>query len=296
MTLTGPGAYGRRVIAPSSPTAADSEGGWEAALELGYARRGERTVPTHRRHRGPIRVQKHHEPELGVCQHILVHPPAGMAGGDSVDVDVAVGPGAHAQLTTPGATPWYRSAGPAARQSVRARVDAGATLELLPREHLVFDGAEVVIDTDVTLAADARLVMWDIVALGRPHGDAPFTRGRVHADARIWRAGALVWCDRMRLAADDHRRASALGLGGADVCATLVVAAPHRLALDACHDVETPDPAGARAGITDLGGLVIGRWLGAAVEPARRWLEAMWRALRPQAVGRAALAPRIWRT
>ncbi|PZR01464.1 MAG: urease accessory protein, partial [Flavobacterium psychrophilum] len=53
---------------------------WPAELELAYARHGERTTPVQRRHLGPLRVQKHlyaEGPE--VCQHIIVHPPGGIA-------------------------------------------------------------------------------------------------------------------------------------------------------------------------------------------------------------------------
>ncbi|MDG6402741.1 urease accessory protein, partial [Pseudomonas quasicaspiana] len=56
---------------------------WHAELELGYGRFGDSTRPTQRRHKGPLRVQKHlyaEGPE--VCQHIIVHPPGGIAGGD----------------------------------------------------------------------------------------------------------------------------------------------------------------------------------------------------------------------
>jgi len=282
----------------ATPMPPSSEGGWAAALELAYGRRGDATVPTLRRHVGPLRVQKHHASELGVCEHILVHPPAGMAGGDSVALDVTVGPGAHALLTNPGATVWYRSPrrGVGARQTLRARIEAGATLELLPREHLVFDEAEVTLDAELTLAPDARLVMWEVMALGRPHGDAPFVRGHVRADLRLVRDGVLVYEDRLRLSADDLRRGSPLGLGGADVIATMIVARPQgdgrALDLGACRAIATP----GRAGVTDLGGLVVGRWLGARVEPARAWLEAMWHQLRPAALDRPARAPRIWRT
>src|SRR5690606_12887721 len=81
-----------------------------------------------------LRVQKHlyaEGPE--VCQHIIVHPPGGIAGGDRLDIDVAVGAGAWAQLTSPGAAKWYRAAAPAFQQ-LRLRVEAGATLEWLPRK------------------------------------------------------------------------------------------------------------------------------------------------------------------
>ncbi len=54
---------------------------WHAELELGYARFGDSTRPVQRRHKGPLRVQKHLYAEgPQVCQHIIVHPPGGIAG------------------------------------------------------------------------------------------------------------------------------------------------------------------------------------------------------------------------
>ncbi|WP_288436095.1 urease accessory protein UreD, partial [uncultured Pseudomonas sp.] len=100
---------------------------WLARLELAYARQGDWTRPTTRRHLGPLRVQKHlHAEGSEVCQHIVVHPPGGIAGGDRLDIDVSVGENAWAQLTSPGAAKWYR-ADSAAHQQVELRVAAGAT-------------------------------------------------------------------------------------------------------------------------------------------------------------------------
>jgi urease accessory protein len=66
---------------------------WHAELELAYARFGDCTRPVMRRHLGPLRVQKHlyaEGPE--VCQHIIVHPPGGIAGGDRLDISARVEP------------------------------------------------------------------------------------------------------------------------------------------------------------------------------------------------------------
>jgi len=95
-----------------------------------------------RRHSGPLRVQKALYPEgPGVCQVVVVHPPGGIVGGDSLTIEVAAGRRAHAQLTTPGAAKWYRSAGAVARSDTMLQVAAGALVEWLPQETMLFDGA-----------------------------------------------------------------------------------------------------------------------------------------------------------
>src|SRR5438128_5047024 len=120
----------------SEPLAAS----WKASLSLAFARQGERSVLVGRVHDGPLVVQKPLYPEgMDVCHAIVVHPPGGIAGGDELALRVECAASSHAVLTTPGAAKWYRSAGAWARQSLDFRV--GGTLEWLPRETIVFDGA-----------------------------------------------------------------------------------------------------------------------------------------------------------
>ena len=90
---------------------------WRGHLALRYWRDGERTV-AHDRHDGPLRVLQALYPEgPGVCQHVLVHPPGGVVGGDDLAIRADLGEGAHALVTTPGATRFYRSTGARASQA-----------------------------------------------------------------------------------------------------------------------------------------------------------------------------------
>src|SRR5947209_5420521 len=126
---------------------------WPARLDLAFALREGRTTLVHRAHVGPLVVQKSLYPEGPVvCQCVIVHPPGGIAGGDSLDLHVHVGPDAHAQLVTPGAAKWYRSGGREARQGLAFDIANGASLEWLPHENIVFDGADARMHTRIVLA------------------------------------------------------------------------------------------------------------------------------------------------
>ena len=61
---------------------------------------------------------------------MLVNPPGGgVVGGDELHLDVRLDAGAHALITTPGATRLYRSEGALALQHSRLQLADGARLE-----------------------------------------------------------------------------------------------------------------------------------------------------------------------
>ncbi|WPO45229.1 MULTISPECIES: urease accessory protein UreD [Pseudomonas] len=266
---------------------------WHAELELGYARFGDSTRPVQRRHKGPLRVQKHlyaEGPE--VCQHIIVHPPGGIAGGDRLQIRASVDRDAWAQLTSPGAAKWYRANGPA-YQTLELNVAAGATLEWLPQETIVFSAAQAELSTRIELHGDARLFYWDVVALGRPASDERFDLGHFQSHLDIRRDGQLLWHERQRIGGGDGLLDSPIGLDGQPVFATLLATGEiDSQLLERCRSL----PHAVRGDLTQLPGLLVARCLASEALLARAWLIDLWRLLRPALLGREALPPRIWNT
>ncbi len=93
----------------------------------------------------------------------------GILGGDQLALHVEVGAGAYAQLTSTSATRIYRTRPtlPPARQENTILVQEGALLEYLPDPLIPFADARYRQHTSITLAKDAGLFWWEIVAPGR---------------------------------------------------------------------------------------------------------------------------------
>ncbi|MCO7629926.1 urease accessory protein UreD [Pseudomonas fluorescens] len=266
---------------------------WHAELELAYARFGDCTRPVQRRHLGPLRVQKHlyaEGPE--VCQHIIVHPPGGIAGGDRLNISARVEADAWAQITSPGAAKWYRAAGPAYQQ-LDLKIAAGATLEWLPQETIVYSAAQAELTTSIELEGDAQLFYWDVVALGRPASGERFDLGHFQAHLDIRRDGRLLWHERQRITGNDGLLDSPIGLDGNPVFATLLVTGEiDAELLERCRSLGHA----VRGDLTQLPGLLVARCLASEALQARAWLIDLWRLLRPALLGREAQPPRIWNT
>ena len=269
---------------------------WDARLGLRFAPSGARTVLADRHHSGPLVVQKALYPEgEAVCHAVIVHPPGGIAGGDRIEIDAALEPGAHALITTPGATRWYRSAGPEATQTVRLRVAAGATLEWLPQETIFFESCRARNRIEFDVEPGARLLAWEIACLGRVRSSERFARGEAFQSLSLNVDGRLRWTERGRLVAGNRALDSGVGLGGHSVFGTSLASAPGldaRIVAD-CRELK---PAIGEGAVTLLPEVLVARYLGPSAESARIYFSALWRVLRPALFGREALEPRIWRT
>lgn len=93
----------------------------------------------------------------------------GVLSGDRLTLDIEVGPGGAAQVTTTGATRLYRhrEADADSEQHTNIRVGEGALLEYLPDTLIPFSGSRHHQYTRISLADGAKLFWWETVAPGR---------------------------------------------------------------------------------------------------------------------------------
>ena len=153
--------------------------GWTAALDLQFERAKDRSIVSRCRHNGPLRVQKPFYPEDGVCHVYLLHPPGGVVGGDELSVSVRAGKGSAALITTPGATRVYRSAGPLSTIKYQLNVEAGASLEWLPQDSILYGGSRLSQEMEVRVASGSRFCGWDITSMGRPASGDHYSNRRI---------------------------------------------------------------------------------------------------------------------
>jgi len=278
---------------------------WAGSLALGYRRdelRGEPRTVLHDRHDGPLRVLASLYPEgPAICHNVMVHPPGGLVGADVLDIDITLTPGAHALITTPGATRFYRSTGAAATQRLRAALADGARLEWLPLESIAYSGClgENLMRFD--LAPGAEMIGWDVLALGLPAADQAFVRGRFTQAIEL----PGRWLERGVIDALDARLLdSPLGWAGHRAMGTLWFAAGSALSsarrealLAAVREAVEGDPLQRTAGATAVhDGVIVLRVLAPRVEPAMALLSRAWAAWRREAWQLGATPPRVWRT
>lgn len=271
--------------------------GWRARLELRFEKVVEKTTLKHRLHEGPLRVQRAFYPETlsGPCHVYLLHPPGGLVGGDQLSVNVQAGPGAQVLITTPAANKYYRSAGEIALVQQNFRVSEDASLEWLPQDNIVFEGALGRQQTRVDLVGNARFVGWEITALGRPAASEGFRNGFFNSKLDVWRDDKPLFIERTLFSDANQMLSAAWGMRDASVAGTMIVVGAYPDSISVIREMW--GSAGVNdAYVTQLNGALVCRYLGHRADLARVVFEQVWSILRPQALSREAHPPRIWAT
>lgn len=273
------------------------ESGWRARLNLRYTAVKEKTALGKQHHTGPLLVQKPFYPEGPmVCHSYLIHPPGGVVAGDKLGLNVGVETGAHAVITTPAAGKFYRSTGDQAAQINRLDVAAGATLEWLPQETIVYNQANAKMHTTVRLADGAQFIGWEMICLGLPASGRPFEQGQLAQRFEIFHNDRPLCIESFEVRGKDPVLAAPWGLAGNPAMGTLFATTGEKDLCPALREKTAALDSEGQFVATRMEGLTLCRYLGGDVYEGLRFFLAAWEVLRPAIAGRSVSVPRIWAT
>ncbi|MEX1018368.1 MAG: urease accessory protein UreD [Litorilinea sp.] len=281
----------------------------DSRLSLAFDKPGAATRLQLRTQEPPQRVVRAFTaPHTGAALVHLHNLSGGVLGGDQLQLDIAVGAHAEAQVTTTGATRVYRHRpGYAdARQTTTLQVAAGGLLEYLPDALIPFAGARYQQHTRIELAPDAGLFYWETVTPGRVAAGEVFAYARVGVDLEIATAGVPILVEAYALEPDKRPLTSPARLGDYPYFTTFYICrvgvAPAvwttletELGALAQHHTR-PDHTGPDSvlwGVSRLAahGLVI-RALAKRHQPLAATLPKFWQHAKAALYGRAAILPR----
>ncbi len=162
--------------------------------------------PCFRSTAGLLRAQRLHGPP-DTCRVALVATTALLLGGDEVDLEVYVGPGARLELSDVAGTVAYHGRGQSAGWSTRIELGHGAGLVYRGQPFVVADGAEARRSLHLDAAPNATALIRETLILGR----AGELGGSVHDRLLVRRAGREVLIEDQCLDPASRQRPGLLG-------------------------------------------------------------------------------------
>lgn len=156
---------------------------------------------------------------------VLLNTAGGITGGDRFSWHAVADCGTWLGLTTQAAERAYRArAGEIGRVSVSLEISAGARLDWLPQETILFDRSALERRLDADLRGDARLLVVEPVVFGRAAMGERISAIRFVDRWRIHRDGALVHAEATRIEGSAELLSRPALLAGAGAMASLLLA------------------------------------------------------------------------
>lgn len=231
----------------------------------------------------------------GAPEIVFLNTAGGLTGGDRLSYALTLGEGARVTATTQTAERAYAAPGAEApaRLDVRLEAGAGARLDWLPQETIIYDGAALERQSEIALDPDAELLMCETLVLGRAAMGESVRRLRLFDRRSVTRDGRPVLVDAVELT-DGSLAAVAeeAGLAGARAVALVALVAPG--AEDAAQALRAlPLPEGVRGAVSGWEGKCVMRLMAGDSWPLRLALAAALRHLRARR-GEPPALPRVW--
>jgi urease accessory protein len=219
---------------------------------------------------------------------VTLNSSGGVAQGDQLDTRITAGDGTQLTVASQAAERYYRSpGGEPARVRTRLTIGAGAAVEWLPQETILFDDCALDRRLKADLTGDAWFLGVETLVFGRALMGETVRQARLRDTIQLTRDGALLWHDAIRF--DGPVQAlldrPAMAAGGRAV-STMLVAGPQAAgSLDDLRAALAPFEAGASA----MDGLLVARIVANDGACARAAIVAGLAALRG-----ARPLPRVW--
>ena len=221
-------------------------------------------------------------------QVVTLNSAGGIAQGDRLDTEITAGDGTSLTVASQAAERYYRcdAGGPAVVRTALT-LGAGASMEWLPQETILFEGCRVDRRLDVDLTPDAWFLGVETLVFGRLAMGETLARVHLQDRIRLRRGGRLMWQDVVRLdGAGQALLDRAAVAGGGRAVATLLLAGPGAGdCVDGLRAALTP----FHAGVSAFDGIVVARIVSVDGACARAAIVAALAALR---AGRPL--PRVW--
>lgn len=180
------------------------------------------------RQEGSLKVLLPHAGPGGPVEAVLLNTAGGLTGGDRLSLVAEAEERARLRLSTQAAERAYRSDGGWAEVEARLAAGAGARVEWLPQETILYEGAALRRRLSVDLAVDARALLVEPVILGRRAMGEVVTRAAFRDRWEVRRDGSLVFADALRVEPEGWGGfGSPATLGGAGAWASLLLVAPE---------------------------------------------------------------------
>ncbi|MFT6452229.1 MAG: urease accessory protein, partial [Halocynthiibacter sp.] len=162
----------------------------------------------------------------GVPEVVFLNTAGGLTGGDEMRYGLELGASARAVATTQTAERAYQSSGGQAKLDISLQLGAGARLDWLPQETILFEGCSLRRETRVELAGDAEFLMVESVVLGRAAMGETLENVAFHDLRAVRRDGRPVMLEPLEINGEVlARRAGVATFGDARAFATIAMIA-----------------------------------------------------------------------
>jgi len=290
ISMTLPFAAISRSEPPPEPTEGTASPRLErtaGAARIAFKRTGGATVLDRLHQSGAFKVRFPHRPAEDPPEAVLINTAGGLTGGDRMSVELRLDAGCRAVSTTQACEKIYRATVGAAEVRTSLSLAAGARLDWLPQETILFDRARLSRRLDADLAEGATLLVVEATIFGRIARGERIRAGLFRDRWRIRRRGRLIFAEDLRFDWSDAEILSSpavLACNGA-MATILLVSEEPELHLNAARDI-----VGESGGVSAWDGKLVARIAAPDGISLRRVLIPLLAALRD-----GAPLPKLWR-